>query len=416
MVIKINKRRSLFHFFEYILSAAIILNCRTMWLSIPDIRSNFELLIDIAIIVSCFMCGILQSQKGRRRINAFLVSVIVLMHMIAFLVFNSRNAIMFCYLAICDAALVFYCYISFKGQPFPSLFEKIIKIVTFLAAISSLIWLFGSVLNIIHITGYVTSTWTGSGGTVSVPTYCWIQFEPQVNSLFGVSLIRNSSIFTEAPMASFVFSIAFLLELFINPNANIKRLLILAVAIITTMSTTGYIILILALTAKYVMGKSQLSFLQVLRIIIIPIVLIVGIYVVLDLFLAKMSERSGSIRLDDFVIGFDAWRENVIFGAGYLNETVLKSRMQSWRSGNTGYSNSVFYLLSQVGIYLGWPFFIFPIRYIIIKFRTKDWKAFVFSFLVYFAMIITIVSYQYMTFVILLYFAICTNVKLEKRG
>lgn len=404
MILKINKQELIYNFFEYIIACVIIVNCRSIWTVIPSVRVKVNFITSILLILSCCMCVFVTKKTKKALKNAFMLFLFTLCYMCVFLIFNSRHAIEFLILSVCVASIVFYAYVIFRKNSFPTLFLKYIHIATLLAMISIIMWLAGPILNILKPSGYVVSTWTGTNSTVAVPSYYGIHFEAQTYNLFDNLLIRNTSVFAEAPMASFVFSLAFLFEILLNPKTCKLRILILGTAIITTMSTTGIIILILSITIKYILNKENLSLFRILKIIIVPLIICLGIVVVLDLFVAKLSESSGSLRLDDFRIGLEAWMENPLFGAGYLNEEVLKSRMGFWRSYNMGYSNSIFYLLSQGGLYLGLPYLLAPFISIKNNLCNYNIRMIFFTAICCFAIAVTIVSYQYITIILIAFF------------
>lgn len=66
----------------------------------------------------------------------------------------------------------------------------------------------------------------------------------------------------------------------------------------------------------------------------------------------KSSTTSYSDRIDDYVAGYKAWMENPLIGNGYGNNEVIKKYMSSFRKNNIGFSNSIFRVLAQGGVYL----------------------------------------------------------------
>ena len=273
-----------------------------------------------------------------------------------------------------------------------------------IATISLLFWVFGSVLHLLSPTGTVISGWTGAEETDgnSVATYYGLHFEPQLILFKNVRLARNSGIFTEAPMASFVYSLALLMELLLKKESNIRRCIILSCAIVSSFSTTGMITMILAIAFKYLLSKPVFSIGRVIKVMIVPVGLIVVGYMAYSMFIEKMGQGSGMIRMDDFRAGFLAWKENPIFGAGFGEEDVLKNHMSAWRWYNQGFSNSIFYILAQCGLYLGIVYFLGIVRGISNSINSKNAKTIVFFGLFCFMFGVTISCYQYLPIIVLL--------------
>lgn len=253
--------------------------------------------------------------------------------------------------------------------------------------------MFGSTLNILHSTGYVYSTWTGNDTLKRVPTYYNLYFETQAIS----GIIRNTAIFTEAPMYNFHLCIALLVELFGKCKFSKAKLIILIVAVVTTISTTGWCMLIIALFGKYVSDENLKGFAKTIRIAVVPIALVVGIIVVKSFVLDKLGTSSGSTRMDDFAAGFKAWKEHPFFGAGYGNGDFVKQFMSSFRSNNQGFSNSPTHILYQGGIFLAIPYIYFAWKWLstCIKRRDKQWFFFFACFIFLFT--ITITSFKFLT-------------------
>ena len=92
----------------------------------------------------------------------------------------------------------------------------------FIAVLSVIMWILCSLIKVIPPTGTIPFNWTAVNGVYSfIPTYGHIYFETQdINLPFIGNIIRNTAVFTEAPMASLNFCIAFLLKL--NENSYKK--------------------------------------------------------------------------------------------------------------------------------------------------------------------------------------------------
>ena len=122
---------------------------------------------------------------------------------------------------------------------------------------------------------------------------------------------------------------------------------LLIIIIISTNTTTGYIVLTLcAIGAVYnVKGRSEIS--KVIIGVIIVITLIIGLHIIDNLFSSKLSSLSGQIRWKKIIDELSVFLNHPIFGDGFGKHT-------------SGSSNSITALLADGGIFL-WGLYYFPI-------------------------------------------------------
>ena len=89
------KVSSIYDFFEYILAGCIILNCRSMWTSIPGVMEKFDLAVNLLLTISAVLCILLQKGMLKSKLNAYVVGGVTAVYMLLFLLFQSRNKTMF---------------------------------------------------------------------------------------------------------------------------------------------------------------------------------------------------------------------------------------------------------------------------------------------------------------------------------
>lgn len=177
-------------------------------------------------------------------------------------------------------------------------------------------------------------------------------------------------------MWSLMLSSAFIIqELFLENS--IKRLSLLTLTILTTVSTTGIFVIGILLIYRVLMLKKSLF--KYVSLITIPIV----IYALLQVWEEKSDSISASIRFDDYIAGFLAWRANFFFGSGLtLGLKVIESNMNTLIRTNLGYSNSLFVILAQGGVILG-IFYLYPVISVLIKKGVSiDTKMFALLFII----------------------------------
>ena len=249
-----------------------------------------------------------------------------------------------------------------------SFLNYFINITFILGIISIFFWFFGSYLNLISPTSYVINNW--SGGAV-VPNYYGLYFETQQINILDSYIIRNSGVFSEAPMWSLILSLALIFQELYLKN-NIHKSIAISMIILSTFSTTGiYIIGLLVLYKLIVQVKGWIRY---FGLIIVPI-LIYGLSVIWE---NKAETSSANIRFDDYRAGFLAWKDNIILGSGFTNGIrAIEGYMDTTIRVNLGYSNSLFVILAQGGIVL-FILYLLPMIVILVKRKyTYDMKFFV---------------------------------------
>ncbi|MCT2887839.1 hypothetical protein EFM42_10550 [Levilactobacillus brevis] len=221
-------------------------------------------------------------------------------------------------------------------------------------------------------------------------------------SFFGMNLIRNTGLFVEAPMYSFILSIAVLSHLFItstNKWMSVK-LLIWGITIFTTTSTTGLLLFIFAVFVRFVMDLNGIK--KILLMILVPVLLFVAVLVIR----AKVQSMSGSvnIRLNDFYAGFQAWKEKPFFGHGISDISSIKNYMDISRTvigGNDGFSSGFMEMLVGGGGFFAFFWGVVPF----LKYGMTNKINASFAFLLFVLLMVTIVDKTYL-FVYLLVFMI----------
>jgi len=243
------------------------------------------------------------------------------------------------------------------NEKIKEILKEFSNVMLVLAVISLSIYFFGSISNIIHPTDTTTISW---GGVRTVESYYGIHFNTQRQTLFETSFLRNTGIFAEAPMYSLVLSIALAIELFLKQKKSMWRVILFCITIITTVSITGIILMAFLIIAKFLFVDAKTKTTKHLKLLIIPLIGIIGIYILTTaLSLKKNDTASFSVRMDDYKASFLAWKDHLLLGNGYKNDASIIQYMNPSRLSNTGLSNSILVLLAQGGLYLG-IFYIFP--------------------------------------------------------
>ena len=238
------------------------------------------------------------------------------------------------------------------------LFRKVGDVVCVLAAISLFFWLFGVVLKMIEPNMATVISWGRFG---FVKGYYGLHFEVQLDTTFFpmAFLYRNSGIFAEAPMLNLWLNIALAIELFLKSRGSRRRVVLLVVAVFTTMSVTGILFLLLCLLL-YLLRSERGSkagrvgmMMAVILLLALPVlVILIGFSLSL-----KADTRSYLMRLSDYSAGVKLWLDYPILGSGYGNLRSLQEYMYS-PDGVLGFSNSLTAVLGTGGLWVAVLFYI----------------------------------------------------------
>lgn len=385
--------------FQYIFILCMILNFRSIWLhteTLAWLSHLIKLLMGLSVVGGVFAVRKISSKKISRCVMA--VVIMALYVGVWFLLDPlKRSGIIAVQLQL--LAIIVYCFLV--ETSFDDTMRKFTNIVIVIAVVSLFFWVFGSLLGYIKPTGYIETTWTGNTLLKKAPSYFGIYFETQSATMFGFLssyIRRNTAIFTEAPMASMVFSTAFLYELLMKDELNRKRCFILIAAVLSTISTTGITVVIIAIGFRYIFSESKTRGSISLKVILLPSVFIIGLIMLDYLVKQKLGTSSGSTRVDDFIAGYKAWMDAPLFGNGYNNAASMQQYMSSFRSNNLGFSNSPMQILSFGGIYLFLPYLLSAIKGIARLVSEHDWRRTAFYLVFLYEFTITVCSFQMLTF------------------
>ena len=378
----------------YLLAVTFVFEMRSVWTAMPKYSRINDLLL-LLLVVATVAYVFSRKQYTGHFLNGIITTAALCAYLYIYYFYDEYKADSFPKMVLRFCAVCLLCF-ALREEHKQKLFELMEKIIIVIAVVSLAFWLVGSLLGIIQPSGIEYTIWSSTDGSeVPINNYFHLYFETQYQRFFDTIIMRNSAIFTEAPMSSFMFCFAFLVELFKKKQYNVKICVLLLIAIVTCISTTGYVVAIIAIFMKYVIsntGKNTVA--SVLKLAIAPFVLIVIVLVMEFVFESKLQTTSGSLRMDDFVAGFKAWMLHPIMGNGYGNSNSYVYMMSTFRIDRKGFSNSLMQILAYGGLYLLAPyagsFGLGAYRY----FKKADWNNLVFICLFLIMFIFTITSFQ----------------------
>lgn len=428
MRIGINRKSVL----SYILLLLCLLNCNSIYSTSRTIDYRFP---ELTAAVLAFLVVIGYTKLKASVVKRWLSYFIIYEVAIILLLINSVSSEKYISFLVRFAAFIplfALCVVAEEknGNPWYYLI-KYRNLVCLYAFISIVMWLLVCQLNILPQTGVCQSSW---GIDYNYPTYFGIFTYRQTQMFLGIKWIRNQGFFAEAPMYNLVLLIAVAIELFINPlcekankshilgGVNLKRLIILVVADITTFTTTGMILLIAMGALKYCLLKKKTSLGLIIKWIVGIGVVTAALFIMNTLFLEKSTDGSWIVRSDDILAGIKTWLQSPVFGMGYDLMEAIEKNYSSFRVYNMGYSSGFFSVLAQGGILLMAIYIIGLIGFMMYGIRKKSYELFAFLMVIVIIWVMTIFQNSFLMMILLAHgyaFLICSvsksNVRTRKQ-
>ena len=403
-----------YNVFEYFVALSFLLDGRFIWLVEKQDTSMRSNLLWFMLIISVIMCIYFYRYIKKDNLSNCIWTVFILsIYLLFYLILQSNNRTMFIKFFISVIVLVVFYYLCCLDKNIPSVLEKYENLVIIIAIISLIVWFMGSIMGIIKPSSSVLSYWTGN--PVVTKSYYGLYYETQmtINRILGSQIIRNSAIFTEAPMANMHFCIALLIEMFLKDNTSKRKSIILIIAIASTFSVVGYSLVLGIIILKKLMSKQKSRLLNFIKYCIMPIAIIFISIIIYGLISSKLSTYSGSYRIDDYIVCYKAWKENIPLGGGIGNDEYIKAFMGAWRSENTGLSNSVLQILAHGGLYLGILYFLIFFLGFKDSIENKNKEKLIFEICLLALLSVVIFTYQYITIFMIIHIYVTSTRKAE---
>lgn len=365
---------------EYILVIFIILDCNSVLIHRLDKHINVKLII-VFISIILLLLLIAQIKLSKKDIVSFTsIFLFLIFYFMVFLSFNmTNNKIQFLVRFICFLPIMILCFLLYKkvNKTF-TLYYRFSDVMILIAITSIIFWIGCSILNIIPFNSQVPIEW---GGNRIINGFYNIYYETQQINFLGFVGWRNTGIFTEAPMFSLCLSIAFITEMFLKERLCYKRILILVIAIVTTLSTTGYIIVLFSIFVKIVTYRGvKNKVIKILKVFFTIMITFLVLYLVVIILKDKATSDSYSVRVNYYIKELSVWKENLIFGSGYgINER--------------GSSNSIGVILADGGL---WLIFIYIYSFAIYFLQRKNRNLMWFSICFFLLSVVTVFPYSMM--------------------
>lgn len=408
--IKINKLVT--GFVQLIFSLLIILQANTVFI---QNGSNNQKKLLMIIYVFSFIAFLLLFRRIVNDRKLFISITIFFVSISLFLIMNSLKytfqlEYIFIFILI-PITLVSYFYFE-NNRFYPSsLLLNIENVIFILSLISLFFWALSLINYQTNSSMYVT--W---GGPREIYGYFNVHFITQGSAMVGnISIIRNTGMFVEATMFSYVLSIGLLIELFVRKSRKVNlRTAIFIITIFSTISSTGITVSILAILYYYSFiyyGEKNNKF-KALNALLFLVLLFFS-YLILKYNLSSKiiysntsSLSSYSVRMDDFHAGLKTWIQNLFIGSGIDNYGSVISNMNSLRYGiNVGMSSGLMAVLSYGGVWL-FSFYIIP-TLSAFRINKKLIGISIFSFILF----IFTISYNFVIYILILSYIFANYLK-----
>lgn len=395
--------------FEYLIALVIILDCNSVWNNIRETREWFQYFLLIILYVGVFGC-LLAVGKFKTSLlykTLFFVGLFCL-YFAFFLVINTNSivtGVVNMLLALCALLVYFYLCVDEKGKV--GLLLKFRDVMVIIAFISLIFWILGPVMELIQPTGVYLTNWTGNNNETQIKSYFDIFFVVQNISFFDMIYIaRNTAFFNEAPMASLCLSVALMIDMLYDRSQWRWARIILMIALATTFSTAGYILLAILCVFEFIKNRPQQKLLYFVKVLIIPVSFVTAIVVALVLVEEKLSTFSGMARLDDYTSGFKAWLTNPFMGDGFGSMDAMTKARPIWRQSAGGFNSGIMAILVQCGLYGVVIYLGIIISAILRGIKYKKIQIAVFSMLFFFLLLVTVIPYNYLSIMMLMVLAV----------
>ena len=186
---------------------------RSVWTAMPRYSRINDLLL-LALVGATVVYVFSRKQYTKHFINGIITTAVLCAYLFIYYFYDEYKAESFPKMVLRICTICLLCF-ALREEHKQKLYEVMEQIIIVISIVSLSFWLVGSILGIIQPSGVEYTIWSSTDGSeVPINTYYHLYFETQYQRFFDTMFVRNSAIFTEAPMSSFMFCFAFLVELF----------------------------------------------------------------------------------------------------------------------------------------------------------------------------------------------------------
>lgn len=403
LISKWNKE-SLFRWIEIVVAFFFILDCNSVYRWWEMEYSWFAVPISIGLCLLLLLkykevLGKNLQLKNRLLKVAKIVAVLAVYTIATIWITDSQrymSEMIQLYCSIIALVLLYCCFFDYRR-----LIQAYVDVMCVLAACSLVMLLISYVFPDFAYAYEDRIRW----GNSTWRNYCfffWLNADVEV---LGFEIKRNLGIFTEPPMHSLNLSLALLFQMFMLPKKNHWKVLLLAVTIVSAMSSTGLLLLIFlafyfVLYYESISGKrkeKQAMWFRIRAYIVVAVL----VYGALLLRMVTINDVGGTItvRMEDYVAGIQAWLDSPLTGHGFKNDAPIFDHFI--RTTNFGISNSPVSVLCGGGLLLAAVYIVPFVLYMRKMIRNHAHKGMMFGILFAYLFLTTIFPYTFVISLIL---------------
>lgn len=328
---------------DYLLVFLLVVLSGSIWSRIGYIESHTNLFRAIVLGIAV-VSALLRFIKSKGRLNiaplVLTAGLLVFAFALSYIGADSKftSAAFVYFPLICFAFLAG----SLSGEDdYLGFVARFANVVVIFATVSLFFFFLGSTLHILRPSGTVMFEWDW---VRTASSYNGLYYEIQKIDILGLSGYRNCGIFAEAPMYVLVLVAALCFQSLFCKKSYLKEGVLVA-ALVTTFSTTAYITIVILYLGKYIF-KRENNRLHGLKVIVVPIVLLIGLSVVYIFVADKSSTGSYGVRSDHFMVCWQVFLNSLPFGCGLGNTSAI-SRYLAY---DQGLSVGLPYLFAETGL------------------------------------------------------------------
>lgn len=353
------------------------------------IVNSIYVILSFLPVLYCIIYGVKTHERIKWKIGLMIFGYFLMICSYGLLRVNSSDLISYLCRYVIFLPFMIMVFIDLKRQNNENiLFKYISDIVFCIAVVSLFFWILGTILHIIGPTGRVWAVW----GNAYRNVYLGIYLEVPGN-ISGTNINRNVGIFCEAPAFAYFLSIGFGFELLIRNNLKKWRGIIYIMALLSTGTTTGLLILVYVIVTRSWDKTSKGTTKHIVIRLGIIIMALLASLLIYRFGTSDSKMASVVLRKNDYINGFMVWLKNPISGVGYMAE--ISSQY------STGFSNSITQILVSGGLIFSLVYLCGFIGALVMAVKRKDKKYTYWVIMCGLLFSISIVGYAYITLVIL---------------
>ena len=336
MKIKIKKIRLtklLYSIGQYLMIIPIVLS-NTIWVRAYEIPVD-QGMLTLMFTLFAFLLFVLNIVKnGKPKIRYSLMKpllAVMALSLCSTIALRDSRVTFFLYYVIPLLLCILYLGLEKNVEGF---WRKFSNVVFVICVVSLVFYIMASLLKIIPPTGMTKYKWTWD-------FQCKNWFNLYYEAYYGNTSIasflprKNMGLYTEPPMFVIMVCIAMAGELSFVEIPRKKYIIVFIVTIFSTMSTTGYLFIIMSIVI-FIFNIDRGKRSSAIKMIVFSLIILMAAFVIIEIMNQKMGteigENSVNIRLDHLLTSFSLWAENPIFGIGY-GQIDLFEQSSSYQQG-----------------------------------------------------------------------------------